>query len=129
MKYEKRTTVGLPDVEAGMYGNRFSIGDLVITPFDYPDCIEDGHLLNDQIVTSVSSLDMMIVQYDMIQIYCLMFTHFLQDRNDIWVVSDERRQSMVEAVYTELKGHGRPLHYDMLAKRIVKGQYLLSTAL
>jgi hypothetical protein len=29
---------------------------------------------------------------------------------------------MLEAVYTELKDHGRPLHYDMIAK-IVKSRY------
>jgi hypothetical protein len=119
---EKRTTTSFHDIDAGMYGNRFTIGDLVITPFDYPDCIDDGHLLerSNCDVCEFFGYDDCPIRHDP-DILLDVRTIFTGQKR-YWVVSEERRQSMVEAVYTELKYHGRPLHYDMLAK-IVKGQY------
>jgi hypothetical protein len=117
-----RTTVGLPDINAGMYWNRFFIGDLVITPFDYPDCIEDGHLLerSNCDICEFFGYDDCPIRHDPDMLVDV--RPFLTGKKRFWKVSDERRQSMVDAVYIELKKHCWPLPYEILAN-IVKDQY------
>ena len=119
---KKRKTGGLPDVNAGIYLNRLFIGDLFISPSDYPDCIENGHLLersNCEVCEFFGYEDCPIRNNPDI---LMDVRPFLIGQKRYWKVSDERRQSMVDAVYTELKKYSWPLPYEILAN-IVKNQY------
>ena len=97
-------------------------GSWLLTPYDHPDCIEEGHLLkrsNCDLCEFFGYADCPI-RHDPEILYDVLAFYAQQAR--YWVVSEERREVMLEAVYTELKDHGRPLHYETIA-RIVRGRY------
>ena len=43
-------------------------------------------------------------------------------RKRYWLTNYERRQALIDAIYDELKAHGRSLHYEVLTK-IVRDRY------
>jgi hypothetical protein len=110
------------DLDTAMYGNRLILGGMSITPRDYPKCIEKGYILPKSkcnLCEFFSSSDCPIL-YDpsILEDVKPLFDQNKLYRNEYL----ERRDIILDALYNELKDHGRPLHYEVLA-RIMKDRY------
>jgi hypothetical protein len=111
---ETNSYSGFPQTDSGMYGRRLVIGGVPITSFDYPHCIEIQRIPHKS--------------------YCHDCEFFsIRDcpiRRDVTILKDaitlfahnkryaqafkERSQVIIETIFTELKAHGRPLHYEVV---------------
>jgi len=108
----------LPEVEGAMFGTRLTIGGISITPHDYPRCIEAGRTLHKSqchICEFFSVSDCPIRRDPTI----------LREARTLFVQNKRYRQekieqhdAIIETIYNELREHGRPLHYEVLAKII-----------
>lgn len=111
-----------PQFDSGMFGRRLLINGIAITSFDHPHCVETGqiphksHCHNCEFF-SVSDCPIRrdpIILHDAITIFA-QHNRYSQEHN-------ERKQSIIEAVFTELREHGRPLHYEVIS-RILHDRY------
>lgn len=106
-------------LDAGLFGSRLVIEDVEITPFDCPECLKQGNLLDHE-------------ECD----FCLFFGYddcpILKDPDllhevyffysQMWDQMEQHygeRNTILSAIYSELKAHGRPLHYETIAKIVV----------
>jgi len=114
---DKRTPNDFPEIDSGMYyGTKLVIGGVSITSFDYPNCVEEGRTLHKSQCYfceffSVSDCPIRrdpTILRDVIALYS-------QNRS-YWQEYQERRDEIIDAIYSELKAHGRPLHYEILTK-------------
>jgi len=120
--YFEKTRIDLsdfPNTESGMFGNRLIIGGLSITPHDFPKCIEVGHTLPKSqcyICDFFSAADCpMRYDPDIIRTVTEMYS---QTRR-YWKRNKDNRDAVIDAIYEELKAHGRPLHYETVYRMIV----------
>lgn len=105
---------GLPEIESGMYSNTLVIGGIALTPDDHPKCIEAGHKAGTSqcyICEFFSEVDCPIRRDP--TILGEVRTLFSQNKR-YWQEIRERQLAVIDAVYSELKMHGRPLHYEVL---------------
>lgn len=107
-----------PDIDGAMYGNRLIIGGISITAYDYPRCIEAGQILNKSqcYICEFFSVSDCPIRRDstILREARTLFSQRKRYRQEY----QERRDAIVDAIYSELKDHGRPLHYRVLAKII-----------
>jgi hypothetical protein len=112
----------LPEFDSAMFGNHLSIGGVTISPYDYPECVEYGHPLPKSrchICEFFSEKDCPIRRDQTI----IEEVHTLYaQRKRYWQEYHKRSDSIAGAIYTELKDHGRPLHYELLAQ-IMQDRY------
>lgn len=111
-----------PEISSGMFGSRFIIGGISITPIDCPSCFEVGYTLN----SSQCHFCEFYAQSDCPFRHDPTILHdafilFGQNKR-YWQIYQERREARLEAIYSELKGHGRPLHFEVLT-RIIRDRY------
>jgi hypothetical protein len=110
----------LPEVDSAMYGSRLIIGGLSITLADFPKCIELGRLLpraKCQTCDFFSEEDCPF-QHDSFLLHdsFSLFSQRLKYRQEAWEKDIKRRESILRAIYIELRAHGRPLHYEVIGK-------------
>ncbi len=114
--------------KSGMYGSRLYIGGIPITPNDFPECIQTGFALHKSrcyICEFFAEVDCPLRNDPTI---LLETKELFAQRKRYMLVYYERqqailenRQALVEAIYDELKSHGRPLHYEILTKMVPIG--------
>lgn len=117
--FAKDKRAHFPEIESGMYGYKLVIGAIAITPFDYPECVEIGHILKKSkcYFCDFFSYADCPFRHDL---YILHETQILfAQRRRYWQEDNERRHNIIDAIYKELKDHGRPLHYEVLTKIIL----------
>jgi hypothetical protein len=113
---ENKSYSGFPETDSGMYGRRLLIGGIPITSFDYPYCVDIGRIPNESkcsVCEFFSIVDCPIRRDPIILNEAK--TLFAQNRR----YSEEyeaKRQQIIETIFTELKEHGRPLHYEVITK-------------
>jgi tetratricopeptide (TPR) repeat protein len=111
-----------PEVDSGMFGTRLTIGGLTITPSNCPKCVEVGHILSRSQCSICDFFSFSDCPFRRNQ-YLLHETHILFSQYKYtWQEFKERRDRIIEAIYHELKSHGRPLHYEVIT-RIMKDRY------
>jgi len=120
--FPKRKLTDFPEVDSGMYGARLMLGGIYISSYDYPRCVDVGRVPPKSLchVCEFFSLSDCPVRRDP-AILREAKTLFSQ-RKRFWQDNQGRREFVLEAIYGELKIHGRPLHYEVLAK-IVRDRY------
>ncbi len=114
--FERPTPADLPDIESAMFGTRLMIGGISITAHDYPRCIEAGRTLHKSqchICEFFAESDCPIRRDPTLVRETQ--TLFAQNKRYLQEYQD-RRDAVLDAIYHELKAHGRPLHYEVLAK-------------
>jgi hypothetical protein len=107
---------GLPEVNSGMYGRRLLIRGVPITSFDHPRCIDIGRIpfkSHCQNCEFFSFVDCPIFHNPTILEDAV--TIFAQNRRYSQDY-EENKQQAIKAIFTELKEHGRPLHYEIITK-------------
>lgn len=111
-----------PNIDNVMFGRSLSIGGISITANDYPKCISVGHTLSKSqcyICEFFAASDCPIRRDPTILREAR--TLFAQSKR-LWQENRVRRDAKIDAIYSELKDHGRPLHYEVVAK-IMKDRY------
>jgi hypothetical protein len=119
---QKKTFSGLPEIDSGLYGNVLFVGGSFISAFDYPKCIENGYILKSSECYwceyfSVSDCPLRH-NPDLLHDIHVLFAQRKQYLKEI----EQRRDEIVDAIYNELKEHGRPLHHEVLT-RIIRERY------
>jgi hypothetical protein len=115
-----------PDADAGVFdGYKFqllSIGGLYINSQDFPACVERGKSLPKSycyMCEFFSAADCPLRRdADLVRELKVLFTQ-RRTRQKEYV---ENQTAVVDALYDELKAHGRPLHYEVLTQ-IIKDRY------
>lgn len=105
-----------PEFNSAMVGTRLSIGGILITAHDHPKCIDLGripHKSQCQVCNFFSESDCPIQKDQTILLETK--TLFAQNTRR-WQELRDRRDEIVETIYSELKSHGRPLHYEVIAQ-------------
>jgi hypothetical protein len=92
------------------------IGGIPITSFDYPQCVEIHRIPHKSECHNCEFFairDCPIQRNPMIlKDVITLFAH-----NKRYVEEyEERRQIIIETIFTELKEHGRPLHYEVVSR-------------
>jgi len=107
---------GLLETESGMYGRRLIISGIPITSSDHPKCIDLGRIPHKSIchICEFFSAVECPIQRDRVILddAKTLFAQNARYRQE----NDERRQTIIETLFAELKEHGRPLHYEVIAK-------------
>lgn len=114
---ENRKLNNFPEIDSGMYGSKLVIGGVSITSYDYPKCVEVGVIRRSQCLKcdffSVSDCP---IRRDSSILHDAK-TIFRQNKR-YQKENRERRDAAVDTIFNELKSHGRPLHYEVLAQII-----------
>lgn len=106
--------------DSGMFGNTMFIDDVRINAFNMPKCLKLGYLLNFTQCEKCSFFS----PYD-----CLLRSEpELINELSIFIISkrkkivdyQKRKKAAIQAIFIELKAHGRPLHYTVLTSIIHK---------
>lgn len=110
-----------PEVESAMYGTRLFIGGVSFSPFDYPKCVETEHVHQSQCQTCefFAKSDCPILNNSSL-LHEVKILFALRKRD--WQESRDRRDVVIDNIYSELKGHGRPLHYEIVSQ-IINDRY------
>lgn len=111
-----------PETDSAMYGSRLTIGGITITPTDHPLCITVGYILPKSRCFNCEYYSPSECPFRR-NPHILHEAHILFSGNKhYWKDYRERRDKIINAIYYELKEHGRPLHYDVIA-RIMKDRH------
>lgn len=111
-----------PDIESGMYGSKLLSGGIFITPGEHPECFDTDDVIRKsqcRVCEFFAERDCPIRKDPNILgearvIFSINKQH--------WQELRERRDSVIDAIYTELIDHGRPLHYEVVFK-IIRNRY------
>jgi hypothetical protein len=116
------TKADFPDLEAAMIGNTLSIGGIRINAHDFPECISVGHTLpkSECYICEFFSVSDCPIRRDPTTLREA--SAIIAQNKRFWKEDREYRDSIIDAIYSELKSHGRPLHYEVLA-RIIHDRY------
>jgi hypothetical protein len=118
----KYASSDFPDIDTSMFGNSLAIGGIHINAHDYPECISAGYPFPKSqchICEFFTASDCPIQRDPTILREVRVF--FAQNVRN-WQEDRDRRDAKIDAIYSELKAHGRPLHYEVVAK-IMKDRY------
>ena len=121
-KKAKYPSSDFPDIDTSMFGNTLTIGGIHINIHDYPKCIPTGRIPPKSqcyICEFFTVSDCPIRRNPTI----LRETRslFVQNKR-YWQENRDQRDAKIDAIYSELKAHGRPLHYEIISK-IMKDRY------
>jgi len=118
----ENSLVNFPEIDSGMFGSKFFVRGIPISPYDYPVCIEIGQAPQKSYCYSCeffAESDCPIRDDDEL----LRDTKVLfASRRRYWQDNREKQNVALEAIFHELKTHGRPLHYEIITK-IIKDRY------
>jgi hypothetical protein len=119
---EDGRSVYLPDGLTGFYGRTLIVDGLPITPYDMPVCLKKGVIFDRERceLCDFFSFEECVIRRDP---YLFEEAKFFfqsgQERREQYL---KHRKQSIKAVYDELSAHGRPLHYEVIA-RIVADRY------
>jgi hypothetical protein len=112
----KKTGGSYPEIASGMYGRRLVIGGVPITSSDYPHCIEVHRIPHKSYCHNCeffSIIDCPIRRdITILRDAITLFAHHKRYAQEF----EERKQIIIETIFTELKAHGRPLHYEVVSR-------------
>jgi hypothetical protein len=110
----------IPRLDSGMYGSTFFIDDIRINAFHLPGCLRIGHILDDAKcdLCDFFSMHECAIRDDPYLIDDMMI--FFVNRRQGSAENRMRKRSKIRAIYSELKAHGRPLHFSVLAQIVAK---------
>ena len=94
----------------------FRVGGIRITPYDCPDCLRNERFNCDECLFFAQDECRLWRQVGFREELRTLF-NLVRDRN----IAYRRRQlALREAIQEELKAHGRPLHYTIIAKIVAE---------
>ena len=109
------------DVDSGMYGSNLVTRGIVIRLSEYPQCMENqraGYNRCDDCTFFPNEDCPIRNNLDLLNDVSTWFNNQERRLHD----AQERRQNVIDNIYNELMSHGRPLHYEVLAK-IINDRY------
>ena len=111
-----------PEESSGLYGTSLLIGGIKINAREQPECVEFGRPLSKErcYVCEFFSEEDCPLRKDFTVLKEVSF--FFAQNKRYWKEYHEQREEVIEAIYQELKAHGRALHYEILTQ-IVKDRY------
>jgi len=107
-----------PESNSGMYGSRFYVGGISFSPFDLPKCVETGQSLP---VSQCHMCEFFAEAECPIRKDVFLrkdATILLALKKRSWQEYRDQRDIELDTIYSELKDHGRPLHYEFVAQII-----------
>ena len=118
----------LPNSDIISSGEHLWIDGVHISPFECPGCLEDEEVIDDESIDcflcEFFSPDNCVFLYDesLRDEIKNLFDIYRQYNKDKYKEYIENREGLIQALIKELKAHGRPLHYSLLAE-IVEDRY------